>query len=749
MPLITVDDQIPTPIWSIVAQTPGTQILLVNTDNLANIAIGDASVSFNTPDASVIPPQTSISLPANQTWYAIADQSSGPVLQVTLGASNWTTSPIQAAQAMLDAGIATDIAEAIFELGIPQTASPVSVYNIGGTGGGGTNTGLVGFTVPPAAINGGICSDSYVPPGSTQDQADVLLGNILGYPNGGHPLVTKKFWNLSDWSTTKNNLQNYITHGTKVIMCLKPVITAGLPLGSDFTTTGTTAQKNAAIADKAALAGFLTTIAGFGYNATNCEIVFWQEPANSQNLGHGGGNDYNNLMRTYGSTVTSAGFPLTVNVNFDGAVPNATNFLNAALGLRAWSGAGAVGLPTITTAALDLYTNNAIGNSLLPTTTDTNGDSFDSIAAAHGLTVSLNEFGCNPDSHSPPSRDHFSIADCTTYFAEMTSYGQGVIQAGRQLGNFIYYEGQCSASGIGDITSPIGLDPLVPNNPDFRVSLFNNMIAVLTTPVNTPVSIAGNHTTTLAPVNPSPGGGLGPADTISYEIAFGLSAGIGSTNPFSVVTLQWYEFDQTAKTQTPIAQVEFAVPMGTNGDPNGPLIVFGHGRMRGSYMQVKINNQDSVACGLAFFQLFGTSRQGSRDSWAWDPNANNSPNVPTFILASAAAKSLQIGREENITVNTGTTKSFLNGIWAGQAFIRILVSNAAANGNVHVQLQPQPSGQFGVENILNESLGITGGGNSEFEATIALPRCATLLVINNNDANNITVSYQIIGIETA
>lgn len=749
MPQIEIDNQIPTPIWSVVAQFPGTQILLVNTDNLANIAVGDSSVSFANQSSSIIPPQTSISLPATQTWYAIADQANNPVLQVTLGASNWTTSPIQAAQAMLDAGIATDIAEAIFQLGIPQTASPVSVYNIGGTSGGGTSTGLVGFTVPPAAINGGICSDSYVPPGDTQDQADVLLGNILSYPNGGHPLVTKKFWNLSDWSTTKNNLQNYITHGTKVIMCLKPVVTPGLPLGSDFTTTGTTAQKNAAIADKAALAAFLTTIAGFGYSSANSEIVFWQEPANAQNLGHGGATDYNNLLRTYGSTVTSAGFTLTVNVNFDGAVANATNFQNAALGLRAWSGAGAVGLPTITCMALDLYTNNAIGNGILPTTTDSNGDSFDSIAAAHGLIVSLNEFGCNPDSHSPPSKDHFSIADCTTYFNDITAYGQGVIQAGRKLGNFIYYQGQCSASGIGDITSPIGLDPLVPNNPDFRVALFNNMIQVLTTPVNTPISIPNNHTTTLTPVNPSPSGGLGPADTISYELSFGLSAGVGSTNPFAIVTIQWFELDQVAKDQTPVDQIEFAVPMGANADPNGPLIVYGSGRMRGSYMLVKINNQDSVACGLNFFQLYGTSRQGSRDSWKWDPNANNSPQVPTFTLASAAAKSLQIGREENITVNAGTTKTFLNGVWAGQAFIRILVSGAAANGNVHVQLQPQPSGQFGVENILNESLGATGGGNSEFETTIALPRCATTLVINNNDANNITASYQIIAIETS
>ncbi len=752
MPLITIDDVIPTPIWTIVAAQPTAQILLVNTDTVANIAVGDASVQIGDGESTVIPPQSSLSLPANQTWYAIADQSNGPILQVTLGGANWSTSPIQAAQAMLDAGIATDIAEAIFAIGIPQIAAPVSLWDVGGTGGGTGDTGLVGLTVPSQALLGTGCSDSYIPPGSSQDQADTLCVSKVGrgIQVGGtptYPTVTKKFWNLSDWSLTKNNLANYANHGTKVIFALKPLFTAGLALGSNFTTSGTTAQKNAAIAEVANLTTFLNGIIALGFNSTNAEIVFWQEPANSQNMGHGGGNDYNNMMRTYGPTVIAKGFPLTINVNYDGAVPNATNFINAGLGLRAWGGAGAVGLPAVTTLALDLYTNNAIGNGLLPTTTDTNGDSFDNIAAAQGLIVSLNEFGCNPTSISPPPSGYFSIAQCTTYFQDMQSYIQGVIQAGRQFGNAIYYEGQCSARGTGDITSPIGLDPNVPSSPDFRTGLYQTFYDSVTTSTSSGISIPATHTSTIAPTNPSPGGSFADATTISYEIALGMTAGIGSTNPFSIVTLSWYMFDQPAKDQVAVDSISFAIPMGTNGDPNGPAVVFGGGRMRGSFLQIKINNQDSVAATLSFMQVTGTSRAGRRDSWRWDSNANNSPVIPGFTLAQAGAKSLQIGRASNLSIPANGTTTLLNGLYAGEVYIRLFCSNGGGANNANFTLQPLPTSQFGTENMLNQSVGTSP--TTEFEDIIALPRAPTTMTIkNNNGGASINVDYQIIAIET-
>src|SRR6266568_4161948 len=168
--------------------------------------------------------------------------------------------------------------------------------------------------------------------GKTQDQADNLFISMSGRSQGGHLACTKKFWNLSDWSTGKNNIANYATYGTRVLFALKPLFTPGLALGSDFTTTGTTAQKNAAIAEKAKLASFLASLVTMGFTAGTAQIVLWQEPNNTQNMGGSaqGRIDYNNMLRTYGSTVTSTIFGLYCNVNYDGAVKNATDYANAA-----------------------------------------------------------------------------------------------------------------------------------------------------------------------------------------------------------------------------------------------------------------------------------------------------------------------------------------------------------------------------------------------------------------------------------
>ena len=38
----------------------------------------------------------------------------------------------------------------------------------------------------------------------------------------------------------------------------------------------------------------------------------------------------------------------------------------------------------------------------------------------------------------------------------------------------LYYDGQCSTTGAGDLTSPIGQDPSVPP-PDFRIALFQEL----------------------------------------------------------------------------------------------------------------------------------------------------------------------------------------------------------------------------------------------------------------------------------
>src|SRR5579859_3917731 len=260
------------------------------------------------------------------------------VIPTAIGASG---SPLAIASSIVASGLALAIAQQIATSGISLVPSPQLLYQQGLSSSG--TSGRVGVSVPNSALQTG-CYDA----GLTQDAADTLAVQAVGRPAGAtHPTVTKKFWSFSDWSQTKNNLANYAAHGTKVVMCFKPVVTSGLPLGSNFTTAGTAAQQAAAQADLASLANFLAFIAGLGFTAATAQIVLWQEPGNKNtSLGAAGPVqgpiDYNNMLRTYGPTVNAAHggvtFPLVANVNYTGQLSNATDYANAALGRRAYAG---------------------------------------------------------------------------------------------------------------------------------------------------------------------------------------------------------------------------------------------------------------------------------------------------------------------------------------------------------------------------------------------------------------------------
>lgn len=707
---------------------------------------------FTGPRVSIVDPLSSTVVNGTVDVWGVGNPgTTGPpgsqttivvdVIGTALGTSG---NPVAIGTALVASGLAVQIAAQIADQGISLVPSPSLLYSVGLASNPGL-AALVGLTVPNMALGAG-CYDA----GLTQQAADTAAVSVVARPAGGqHPTVTKKFWNLSDWKTTKNSVTgagSYASLGTKVVFCMKPVVTSGLALGSDFTTTGTTAQKNAAIADKASLASFLATMTGAGYTAANSEWVMWQEPGNSQNLGAAGATqgpiDYNNMMRTYGPTVTAAGFTLTLNVNFTGAISRATDYANAGLGLRAYGGAGAVGLPTVTSVAMDWYTNNYFLNNFLDTP-DANGDSIVSIAVNNGLIFSLNEWGCNPGTgpgqFSPSQCNQYMTLDATNSVLAVMSRLQN---QGHPIGNLIYYEGQCDASGAGDITSPM----LSPS--DFRVAGYQKIFDSLTASTLTGTTINANSTKTIAPLVPSPVGAFANTDALSYELVVGLMAGAASTNPFATIIMTFFDFDVTGPAQVQTDVVKFTMPLGTNGDPNGPTVFSLHGPLRGAFMNLKINNVDTVAATLEYLQFASTGRNEDRHVGRWDCNAGTSPGVPGFTLASAGSASLQIGREETQTVAAGATKAFLNGLWAGQAFLRVLISGATGP-NVQFQLQPQPTSLFGTTNLVNETLGLAGGVNDELLVTIALPRTPLKAIINNNEATaTITASYQLIAIET-
>jgi len=708
MPVITIGTN-PTPIWSVAAQGSGS-LLLVNLDSAANITVGDASVTPFSAGAQTIPPQGAMSIPANQAWYAVSDLDTQPELQLTVGGGDWAASPAGIARAMIAVGIPALIAEELSNSGVSLIAAPKQLYNIGGVQAPGTGlTSLVGWTVPNMAFNAGCYYQNLAGP-NEQDQGDsAFQANVhRGLSNNRVP-VTKKFWNPGDYHTSNNfnNLVNYYNYGTLVIICLQPLFNA---------------SNHVPASEITALNNFLTAITALGATPTNTIIVLWQEPGILKNGVPKATNiQYQNGWADCGPTIAAAGFPMVPNVQSVGGSAKTVGYYNSAFA----SGVTFAGI------AQDYYAGSYSSGIRL--------DDSAAVADAHAVPFGIFEFGVAPVNF--PNNPNISAQ----YLGYIQSFFQARQAASKPNLHFVWYDGQCHADGAGDLTAPI----LTPTDP--RVPLYQAIFDTLTvspTASTAGLTIPASSTKVVGPLDPSPVGNLAHVTELSYEIAFGLTAGAASTIPFARVIATWYEFDQLASNQTPIEIVGFFVPMGTNGDANGPLVIRGRGRQRGQYMTIKVVNLDTVDATLTFLQFMDNGRIGSRDSWVWDINNSTSPNVPGFTRANAGNGSLEVGRVTSQTVNQGQTKSWLCGLFAGRVSYKISTPTGTTGNNVTFKIAPQPASIFtGSPTYLQEVLGAAGNTNQRGE--LIFTRDPVLVTVENNEpVNNITASFVINAEET-
>lgn len=700
--LVTVNADSPVPIWTVAAQSATTTLLLVNQDSNANITIGDASVTSLDTGSDTIPPQGAMSVPANRAWYAIADIDVSAQLQITVGGANWAASPAGIADAIIAAGIPILIAQELTASGISLLAAPNQLYNVGGVPQPGTAfTSLVGWTVPTQCFKTGCYYQSLAGP-NQQDAGDSAFQAVVkrGLSNN-RPPITKKFWNPGDYHTNGNfnNLANYYSYGTTVIVCLQPIFNS--------------ATNHLAAGEVTNVQNFITAIQGLGATTTNTIFVFWQETQDKITS-----TQFTNGLNDLATVMNASGFPVAIDVATHAGTAGGVTYINA----------GFASTCTISHVAADYYaptwnrgvTLNALANA----------------ADAHTVPFSLFEFGVAPGNFSDPTVP-------ARYFGYITNFFQSRQQASKNNGHFVWYDGQCDANGAGDLTAPIL------NATDPRAAMYDTVFDTLTVSANSGsggITIANNHTTTLTPLNPSPVGGLAAVTDLSYEIALGLTAGIGSTLPFAHVILTWYAFDQQAKNQTVVDTAGFYVPMGTNADPNGPLVIKGRGRQRGSFMTVKVNNFDSVACTLAFLQLMDTGRIGSRDAWTWDISNTNTPNVPGFTLGNAGSGSLEVGRASGINVNPGATVSRLVGIFAGRIYYRVHVSGLTTD-QLEWNVEPLPTNIFPATTFYVRKF--MGNTVIEFEGEFVAARCPLLINMTNSAGVAATVDFVLVGEETS
>lgn len=345
----------------------------------------------------------------------------------------------------------------------------------------------VGATIPNLAFGAG-CYDQ----GQTQAAADTAFCTFTGRGIGAsnsHLSVTKKFWTgVNDYNLGKNDLVNYAAFGTKVLFALTPPYSGGTA------------------ADQTALANFLTGIKALGFTSQTACIILWQEPEGGLPGGGGpkfpgGPAQYATQLAFFGPTVNASGLPLAQDVGMGGGVLNAENWLNAGYG------AGGV---TYQAQYADFY--------FAPFNRGVTLDGVAAIADSNGVPFGLGEYGCHVT-------DNFAayFSYITHFFqTRLSNFGQGI---GTGICDLEYYQGQCSPTGAGDLTSPIlsATDP--------RVGPFQTMFDTLSSipsPNTVTVTNPGNQTGTagvaIAPLTVT-ATDSDPSQTLTFTAA-GLPTGL-------------------------------------------------------------------------------------------------------------------------------------------------------------------------------------------------------------------------------
>lgn len=690
MPNVQINSTQPTPIWNYVAKDASMQLLLVNIDLVANVYVGDPSVAEGDNNSYQIQPMSSLSIPANQGWYAINDSDNTPpadatTLQVIPNGNNWSLSPSQFTSLFDLNSLAISIALAIAQTGISFLAAPIPLYQSPPIG----NTGLL------CAVGSNVSSATYNSPGTGP-------GNIAEWITiTGKPLDVRRV-ELSNLTPNINNtFGNDANAGRLVVVSFNPTASA----------SATPTQQM--IQDGVTLGGTLAAMVAAGVNA---RVVLYHEPTSSNPPLTV--NEYQNSVSYYAPIVQQYypldfGFlcspqkgPLApsyfINGLFDGVM---ADFYCSALNQ---------GFDATTMA------NIAAGNTV-------NGVSTP-------LPLGFGECGWNPNKDTTAQINAY-IANVNALFASRTGLNSYMCW---------FNPPNWPPTDTTDIGSTIYSGG--PQIAGYQ-SLFN---ANDTVSSGSNSSLPAGTAVTLTPLNPSAIGGLAACNQLSYDFACDLIAGSGSTKPFIRATFTFYDFDASGNNLIPVDEVKATIPMGTSPNAAKTIAV---GPMSGAFMSLQLRNLDTVNANLVRCQLVGSGRQRAVHDWKWDslvtPQAIPTYNLPTAGVSYGAT----LGAINSVTITPGNSTSALFSMFSGQVYIRLNASSTGGSlgsGTIHFTLQVQPSSEWGSGNLFSAYLPNASGGApvaGEFEDIIALPRGPCLLTITNNDVINASVSAEIIAIE--
>lgn len=715
MPNIPIG-QIGTPVWSFLASQAGGTVLFVNVDQNDTITLGnDAGVAPGDSSAPVIlPPQGSVSLAANENWFAVTDANDNPLLMVVPGGTQWSPTQVGIDTATI-AAMALEIATQLAQSGISLLASPTLLY---GGQAPRTGAGLVGVSLIKykGIATGGTPNPSLAQVQQVEGDWNTSISRPMGANCSkryfGPPDANNPLGEMPTSGTTSQNIANIAASGCKVLVSLKP-----FPDTTGGYTTGPNAAKCAqAFTQLVNCIAYITSLATNGV-----EYTLWQEPnLDASNWGGtddvSGGIGYAKYVAFYGPAFKTPNQTVSQTLVFDPVTSGAAGSIAAY-----WhSGSYNSLIDKLVCDAYCLDYTKGSGNNGQRFIGELN--SIQSIANGVNKPFGFWEWGVTDGAATVPLNSAQAIAAGKPANLNFQFWNEnyiigtmvGRLNGGLQNADTVWY-----VSGTGQNDPDVDTTGII-------VSEIQKTFDALSSAPSSLINIAAGATATLPANNPSPGAGYAIADGMSYDITINLVTSTGSTKPFVIATLNWFNDD--IPNAQPVATQSWALACGKTGTAG--TYTLGKGPQRGQFLQITLQNQDTVVVG-ANCQVNGTSRTVAKDDWVWD--VSSSVNVPapsslggiTFALADGGSYVNSLGSVNSASIPAaGGQKAFMFGLFTGQAFIRI---SGEGSGFLNYVFNPFPQAFFGSAAVINQS------PTTEFGEMILCPRGPMIVTITNND----------------
>jgi hypothetical protein len=691
--------------------------VIANRDTIDTVLLGpsEGSLFRSNPEVSILDPLTSVPIDGVQDIWAIVDGSVTNIagddllaeVDVIQTATGWAPSPASIATALIASGFATTLAiamaQAIAQGGISLISEPVPLY-ISQTNPPPSGAGYVG-----ASVFSGTFPDQNTRLGASNE--------FDGFLHQKWARSTQKFYMEEGiWSgsrlTEMINMQPNLQH---MVLSLKP----GRSSNGDYSNTSkvSMAPSGATLAQEhASLVSFLATLNANGMTPAFCDIILWNE-ANDKGT-NGAFTDlsfYPAYVAFYQDAVRAAGYklcynPLLANGQIAAMYPGDANCDKVLVDYYAWD-----------------YFKVKNGQQVQATLTSAYGDNPMALADNHlpsPIPFGVVETGLS-DGTSAPSIPDFINWWNTQIINPMVTR----LQSGKVNGDGpVWFDG---GKGGNVITTATPATQIAAMQAGYN-KLSKNIVG---SGASSGITLPATSTTLLTPANPSPGAGYAIADQMSYSINLILQAqATGSTNPFVVLRITWYEQDDPNATAVDVQY--WHCPIG--GSAGGSLNIRGHGPQIAQFCKVQLQNLDTIAC-TANFGMTGESRTAQKHDIRWDaPPANPVANAGNlgFNGPGGAFNALCMGSVSNAALGAGATSKFITGMRAGNTWMH-WVSDST---KVTLTVSPVPSSSWG-------SVELWSPVTATDDAIVGFPRAPAQLVITNTDTVAHSYKLEIISIE--